>query len=48
LSGIRAGDTNTSVVRGAADVDYQKVISVFDILQRVVITKVGLATVTAP
>jgi len=49
LTELRAGDTNTSVVvRGAADVDYQKVIGVLDILQQVDITKVGLATVTAP
>jgi biopolymer transport protein ExbD len=49
LAALREGDTNASVVvRGAADVDYQKVISVLDILQQVDITKVGLATVTAP
>jgi biopolymer transport protein ExbD len=35
------------VVRGAADVDYQRVISVLDLLQQADITKVGLATATA-
>jgi biopolymer transport protein ExbD len=34
----------TVVVRGAADVDYQRVISVLDLLQQADITKVGLAT----
>lgn len=37
----------TVVVRGAADVDYQRVISVLDLLQQADITKVGLATETA-
>ncbi|SPE50775.1 Biopolymer transport protein ExbD/TolR [Verrucomicrobia bacterium] len=36
----------TVVVRGAADVDYQRVISVLDALQQADITKVGLATET--
>ena len=45
---LKAGDPDTSVVvRGSADVDYQRVISVLDILQQVDITKVGLATETA-
>ncbi len=49
LTTLKADDSDTSVVvRGAADVDYQRVISVLDILQQVDITKVGLATVTAP
>jgi biopolymer transport protein ExbD len=42
-----APDANV-VVRGAAGVDYQNVISVLDILQQLDITKVGLATETAP
>ena len=47
LVALKAGDPDTSVVvRGSADVDYQKVISVLDILQQVDITKVGLATET--
>ena len=47
LVAMKAGDPDTSVVvRGSADVDYQKVISVLDILQQVDITKVGLATET--
>ena len=37
----------TVVVRGAAEVDYSRVISVLDLLQQVDITKVGLATETA-
>ena len=48
LVAMKAGNPDTSVVvRGAADVDYQKVISVLDILQQADITKVGLATETA-
>ena len=35
------------VVRGAAEVDYQKVISVLDVLQQADITNIGLATETA-
>ncbi len=47
LASLKAGDAETAVVvLGAADVDYQKVVSVLDILQQVDITKVGLATVT--
>ena len=47
LTTMKAADADTSVVvRGAADVDYQKVISVLDVLQVVDITKVGLATET--
>lgn len=47
LVALKAGDPDTSVVvRGSADVDYQRVISVLDILQQVDITKVGLATET--
>jgi biopolymer transport protein ExbD len=46
---MREGDPETSVVvRGAADVDYQRVVGVLDALQQAEITKVGLATETAP
>jgi biopolymer transport protein ExbD len=49
LVAMKAGDPEISVVvRGAANVDYQRVISVLDILQQADITKVGLATETAP
>ena len=45
LLSMKAADPETSVVvRGAAEVDYQGVISVLDLLQRADITKVGLAT----
>ncbi len=48
LQSLKASDPDTSVVvKGAADVDYQRVIGVLDILQQVDITKVGLATETA-
>jgi biopolymer transport protein ExbD len=47
LSNLYASDAETAVVvRGAADTDYQYVISVLDIIQQVGITKVGLATET--
>jgi biopolymer transport protein ExbD len=47
LVAMKTSDPDTSVVvRGAADVDYSRVISVLDILQQVDITKVGLATET--
>jgi biopolymer transport protein ExbD len=47
LVAMKTSDPETSVVvRGAADVDYSRVISVLDILQQVDITKVGLATET--
>ena len=49
LFNLRASDKDASVVvLGAADVDYQKVISVLDLIQQADITKVGLATITAP
>jgi biopolymer transport protein ExbD len=49
LIAMKNSDPETSVVvRGAADVDYQKVIGVLDILQQADITKVGLATETTP
>jgi biopolymer transport protein ExbD len=45
---MRTGDSNTTVVvKGASDVDYQRVIGVLDSLQQADITKVGLATETA-
>ena len=48
LTGMYARDKETAVVvRGAADTDYQYVVSVLDIVQQVGITKVGLATETA-
>ncbi len=44
---MRSTDPETTVVvRGAADVDYQRVISVLDALQQAEITKIGLATET--
>jgi len=47
LTAMKSADPDTTVVvRGAADVDYQRVISVLDILQQTDITKVGLATET--
>ena len=49
LAAMKAGDRDTSVVvRGAAEVDYQRVVGVLDVLQQVDITKVGLATDTSP
>ena len=49
LAALKASDADVSVVvRGAANVDYQKVISVLDLLQVLDITKVGLATETTP
>jgi biopolymer transport protein ExbD len=45
LFSLKASDPETSVVvRGASDVDYQRVINVLDLLQQADITKVGLAT----
>jgi biopolymer transport protein ExbD len=47
LASMYASDAETAVVvRGAADTDYQHVISVLDIIQQIGITKVGLATET--
>jgi len=49
LVALRVRDPETSVVvRGAAEVDYQRVVGVLDVLQQADITKVGLATETAP
>ncbi len=46
---MKTSDPETSVVvRGAADVDYQRVVGVLDALQQADITKVGLATETVP
>ena len=48
LVALKAGDPDaTVVVKGASDVDYQRVIGVLDALQQADITKVGLATETA-
>jgi len=48
LFALKAKDPETSVVvKGAGEADYQKVISVLDLLQQAYITKVGLATETA-
>ncbi len=45
LLDLKAQDPDTSVVvRGSADVDYQRVIGVLDVLQQADIIKVGLAT----
>ncbi len=47
LVSLKASDPETSVVvKGAGDVDYQRVINVLDLLQQAEITKVGLATET--
>lgn len=47
LVAMKAADPETSVVvKGANDVDYQRVINVLDALQQADITKVGLATET--
>jgi biopolymer transport protein ExbD len=47
LVALKASDKDaTVVVRGAADVDYQRVINVLDALQQADIAKVGLATAT--
>ena len=45
---MKTSDPKTTVVvKGASEVDYQRVISVLDALQQADITKVGLATETA-
>ena len=45
LQELKAADPELSVVvKGADDVDYQNMINVLDVLQRLDITKVGLAT----
>ena len=49
LVALKSSDPEaTVVVRGAAQVDYQRVITVLDALQQADITKVGLATENAP
>jgi biopolymer transport protein ExbD len=49
LVDLKTSDPETPVVvKGASDVDYQRVISVLDLLQQADITKVGLATDTVP
>lgn len=49
LIAMKAADPEMSVVvRGGGDVDYQRVIAVLDALQQAEISKVGLATETAP
>jgi hypothetical protein len=49
LVDLKAADPETPVVvRVASDVDYQRVISVLDLLQQADITKVGLATDIVP
>lgn len=48
LVSLKASDPETSVVvRGSAEVDYQRVVGVLDALQQADITKVGLATETS-
>jgi biopolymer transport protein ExbD len=47
LVAMKTSDPETTVVvRGSADVDYQRVVGVLDVLQQADITKVGLATET--
>ena len=49
LAQLKATDPNLSVVvKGSDAVDYQNMINVLDVLQQLDITKVGLATETAP
>jgi biopolymer transport protein ExbD len=46
---LKAANPELSVVvKGADEVDYQHIVSVLDVLQQLDITKVGLATVSAP
>lgn len=47
LFALKKSDPETAVVvKGASDVDYQRVIGVLDLLQQADISKVGLATET--
>jgi biopolymer transport protein ExbD len=47
LERIKAANPDPAIVlRGAGDVDYQKVVAVLDVLQQLEIAKVGLATET--
>ena len=49
LLALRTDDPKVSVVvGGSGDVEYQRVISVLDVLQQTEITNVGLATETLP
>jgi biopolymer transport protein ExbD len=49
LSAMKASDPDVAlVVKGARDADYQHIIRVLDIVQQLDITKMGLATITAP
>ena len=48
LTQMKTADPETGVVvRGASEVDYQKIIEVLDVFRQLDITKVGLATETA-
>ena len=48
LARMKSSDPETGVVvRGASEVDYQRIIEVLDLFQQLDITKVGLATDTA-
>lgn len=49
LTALKASDPDVAlVIRGARDADYQHVIRVLDLIQQLDITKMGLATETAP
>jgi biopolymer transport protein ExbD len=46
---LKTADPELSiVVKGADETDYQHIVNVLDVLQQLDITKVGLATVSAP
>jgi len=49
LTALKTADPEMAlVIRGARDADYQHVIKVLDLIQQLDITKMGLATETAP
>ncbi len=49
LAGLKAANPDLAlVIKGAGNADYQHVIRVLDIVQQLGITKMGLATETAP
>lgn len=49
LTALKAADPDVAlVIKGARDADYQHVIRVLDLIQQLDITKMGLATETAP
>jgi len=49
LTALKAGNPEVAlVIKGARDADYQHVIRVLDLIQQLDITKMGLATETAP